>query len=109
MKQIKLRGHSIECRINAEDPNMNFAPSPMVITDFHIPGGKGVRMDSHAYAGYEISPHYDSLIGKLIVHSTDRKSVEYQSDSISQQTLLIHLTFGCLIGAKVGFVVLNRC
>ena len=79
MKQIKLRGHS-ECRINAEDPNMNFA-SPMVITDFHTPGGK-VRMDSHAYAGHEISPHYDSLIGKLIVHSTNRKSAIENEKSI---------------------------
>ena len=88
MKQIKLRGHSIECRINAEDPNMNFAPSPMVITDFHTPGGKGVRMDSHAYAGYEISPHYDSLIGKLIVHSTDRKSaIERMSRALSEMVI----------------------
>ena len=88
MKQIKLRGHSIECRINAEDPNMNFAPSPMVITDFHTPGGKGVRMDSHAYAGYEISPHYDSLIGKLIVHSTDRKSaIERMRRALSEMII----------------------
>ena len=88
MKQIKLRGHSIECRINAEDPIMNFAPSPMVITDFHIPGGKGVRMDSHAYAGYEISPYYDSLIGKLIVHSNDRKSaIERMSRALSEMVI----------------------
>ena len=88
MKQIKLRGHSIECRINAEDPNMNFAPSPMVITDFHTPGGKGVRMDSHAYAGYEISPYYDSLIGKLIVHSTDRKSaIERMRRALSEMVI----------------------
>ena len=74
MYKMKLRGHSIECRINAEDPNANFSPSPMQISDFHMPGGKGVRVDSHAYAGYKISPYYDSLIGKLIVHSDDRSS-----------------------------------
>lgn len=70
---FKLRGHSIECRINAEDPDMNFIPSPMLITSFHMPGGKGVRVDTHAYAGYQIPTQYDSLIGKLIVHATNRE------------------------------------
>ena len=68
----KLRGHSIECRINAEDPSKNFMPSPKKITNFHMPGGKGVRIDSHAYTGYVIPTHYDSMIGKLIVHAKNR-------------------------------------
>ncbi len=69
---LKLRGHSIECRLNAEDPAHKFAPSPGTITSFHMPGGKGVRVDSHAYAGYEIPTFYDSMIGKLIVHAHNR-------------------------------------
>jgi acetyl-CoA carboxylase, biotin carboxylase subunit len=67
-----LRGHCIECRINAEDPKRNFAPSPGQISIFHPPGGPGVRVDTHAYAGYMVPPHYDSLIGKLIVHGMTR-------------------------------------
>ncbi len=72
LKRIELNGHSIECRINAEDPEKNFSPSPMPITSFHMPGGKGVRIDTHAYAGYEIPTYYDSMIGKLIVHASTR-------------------------------------
>lgn len=68
---ITVRGHAIECRINAEDPQ-TFAPSPGKITLLHFPGGAGVRMDSHLYTGYTIPPFYDSLIGKLIVHGADR-------------------------------------
>ena len=70
---FKLRGHAIECRINAEDPSKNFIPSPGKVEEFHAPGGNGVRMDSHVYEGYEIPPYYDSLIGKLIVHADDRR------------------------------------
>ncbi len=69
---VQLRGHSIECRINAEDPDRNFIPSPGTITSFHMPGGKGVRVDTHSYAGYEIPTHYDSMIGKLIVQAGNR-------------------------------------
>jgi acetyl-CoA carboxylase, biotin carboxylase subunit len=69
----ELRGHCIECRINAEDPKRNFAPSPGQITIFHPPGGPGVRVDTHVYAGYIVPPHYDSLIGKLIVHGNSRE------------------------------------
>lgn len=71
-KDIRANGHSIECRINAEDPENNFCPSPGTITRLLIPGGFGVRFDSHIHAGYTISPYYDSMIGKLIVHGTDR-------------------------------------
>ena len=69
---LTLSGHAIECRINAENPR-SFLPSPGVIQTYHPPGGLGVRMDSAVYAGYAIPPFYDSLIGKLIVHGTDRK------------------------------------
>jgi acetyl-CoA carboxylase biotin carboxylase subunit len=68
---IVIEGHSIECRINAENPK-TFTPSPGLVTDFHAPGGLGVRLDSALYAGYSIPPYYDSLIGKLIVHGRDR-------------------------------------
>ena len=69
---INLRGHAIECRINAEDPEHNFRPDPGRIDDYLPPGGPGVRMDSHVYPAYEIPPYYDSLIGKLIVWGEDR-------------------------------------
>jgi acetyl-CoA carboxylase, biotin carboxylase subunit len=72
METPQLRGHCIECRINAEDPKRNFAPSPGQISIFHPPGGPGVRVDTHVYAGYMVPPHYDSLIGKLIVHGNTR-------------------------------------
>ena len=68
---VVFEGHSIECRINAENPR-TFAPSPGQVTDFHAPGGLGVRLDSALYAGYVIPPYYDSLAGKLIVHGRDR-------------------------------------
>ncbi len=67
-----MRGHVIECRINAEDPFRNFQPSPGKIEVFHLPGGNGVRVDTHAYAGYTVPPFYDSMIAKLIVHGEDR-------------------------------------
>ena len=70
---IQLRGHAIECRINAEDPTRNFAPSPGTISTFHLPGGPGVRVDTHVYAGYRVPPFYDSLLGKLIVHGHTRE------------------------------------
>jgi acetyl-CoA carboxylase biotin carboxylase subunit len=71
-KDVRQRGHAIECRINAEDPAKNFAPSPGLIEEFRPPGGPGVRLDSHAYAGYRIPSNYDSMIGKLIVHRRTR-------------------------------------
>ncbi|MGH2576116.1 MAG: acetyl-CoA carboxylase biotin carboxylase subunit [Ignavibacteria bacterium] len=73
IKKVKTYGHSIECRINAENPDKNFAPSPGKITTFHVPGGLGVRVDTHAYANYYIPPYYDSMIAKLIVTADNRK------------------------------------
>ena len=72
MNNMKLRGHSIECRINAEDPAHKFRPSPGTITSFHMPGGMGIRVDTHVYAGYTVPPNYDSMVAKLIVHAPTR-------------------------------------
>ena len=71
-KDISFKGHSIECRINAEDP-YTFIPSPGDITRFHMPGGPGIRVDTHAYDGYKVPSHYDSMIGKIISYGKDRK------------------------------------
>ena len=68
---VKIQGHAIECRINAEDPK-SFMPSPGLINLFHAPGGPGIRLDSHIYSGYKVPPFYDSMIGKLIAHGNDR-------------------------------------
>ena len=70
--QVPLKGHAIECRINAEDPANGFSPSPGKIEQYNAPGGPGVRVDSHAYAGYTVLPYYDSMIGKLMVHGRNR-------------------------------------
>ncbi len=72
-KKIKRQGHSIECRINAEDPYNGFRPSPGKVTDFHIPGGFGVRVDTHCYTGYVVPPYYDSMIAKMIVFAQTRQ------------------------------------
>jgi len=70
-RDIVIRGHAIECRINAEDP-FKFIPSPGKITSWHVPGGPGIRVDSHAYDGYFVPPHYDSMIGKVIAYGATR-------------------------------------
>ena len=71
-EDIKITGHAIECRINAEDPE-NFMPSPGTIGHYHPPGGPGIRVDTHVYQGYKVPPHYDSMIGKLIAHAETRE------------------------------------
>ena len=70
---IHVRGHALECRLNAEDPD-TFAPSPGAITQYHAPGGPGIRVDSHIYNGYRVPPNYDSMIGKLIAHGETREA-----------------------------------
>ncbi|HHB91986.1 MAG TPA: acetyl-CoA carboxylase biotin carboxylase subunit [Thioploca sp.] len=72
-EDIKVHGHAIECRINAEDPD-SFLPCPGIISRYHAPGGPGVRVDTHIYSGYRVPPYYDSMIGKLITHSDSRDS-----------------------------------
>ncbi len=69
--EVRVRGHALECRINAEDPE-TFLPQPGKVTHFHSPGGPGVRMDTHLYTGYDVPPHYDSMIGKVCAHARDR-------------------------------------
>ena len=84
-KDIESRGAAMECRINAEDPEMNFRPSPGKIERMIIPGGMGVRFDSHAHAGYIVPPHYDSMIAKLIVHQPTRdKAIDCMSRALDE-------------------------
>ena len=72
-QDVKITGHAIECRINAENPEKNFMPSPGKITNLHIPGGNGIRVDTHIYNGYKVPSNYDSMLLKLIVHGDDRQ------------------------------------
>ncbi len=91
---IKLRGHAIECRINAENPAKNFMPSPGKISSFHMPGGMGMRVDTHAYAGYTIPPTYDSMIAKIIAHGQDRLEAITRMRRALQETVIegVHTT-----------------
>ena len=73
-KDIEIRGHAMECRINAEDPERHFMPCPGRITDLHLPGGNGIRVDTAVYNDYAIPPYYDSMIAKIIVYDKDRHS-----------------------------------
>ncbi len=72
-EDVKISGHAIECRINAENPEKGFRPSPGTITDMYLPGGKGIRIDTAVYSGYTIPPYYDSMIAKLIVWADNRE------------------------------------
>jgi acetyl-CoA carboxylase biotin carboxylase subunit len=71
-EEIRMEGHALECRINAERPDQNFQPSPGLVRYFHAPGGPGVRVDSHLYSGYTVPPHYDSMVAKIICWGRDR-------------------------------------
>ena len=85
---IKLSGHSIECRINSENPEKNFMPCPGKITKLHLPGGNGVRIDSAVYEGYTIPPNYDSMIAKIIVHDKTRKeAIEKMKRALNECTI----------------------
>lgn len=85
---VKVEGHAIEVRINAEDPDYDFRPSAGVITDVHWPGGPGIRVDSHVYAGYRIPPHYDSLIAKIIAWAPTRDEAIARMQRALQETVL---------------------
>lgn len=102
-KDIRFHGHAIECRINAEDPQRNFTPSPGRITWLHFPGGPGVRVDSHVYSGYDIPPYYDSMIGKIIAHGHTREEAiarmtralgEFMLEGASTTVPLSHAVLG---------------
>jgi acetyl-CoA carboxylase biotin carboxylase subunit len=84
---IVIRGHAIECRINAEDP-VSFMPSPGKISRVHMAGGPGVRVDSHIYSGYTVPPYYDSMIGKLITHGETRATAIARMESALTETLI---------------------
>jgi acetyl-CoA carboxylase, biotin carboxylase subunit len=86
-EDITITGHAIECRINAEDPK-TFMPSPGKITLWHAPGGPGIRVDSHMYSGYDVPPHYDSLLGKLIAHGETREAAIARMTSALSETLV---------------------
>ncbi|KOR31203.1 acetyl-CoA carboxylase [Achromatium sp. WMS2] len=84
---INLHGHAIECRLNAEDPR-TFMPCPGTITQFHMPGGPGIRVDSHLYNGYKVPPYYDSMIGKLIAYGEDRLSAIARMSNALRETII---------------------
>ncbi len=86
-RQVEIRGHSIECRVNAEDP-YNFMPSPGRISLWHPPGGPGVRVDSHAYTNYYVPPNYDSMIGKIIVHAPTREQALLRMRTALDETVI---------------------
>lgn len=122
-EDIKLRGHAIECRINAEIPGMNFMPSPGLVQHIHLPAGNGVRVDTGLYAGYKIPSEYDSMIAKVIVHAPDREAALQKMRSALDEMVIMgvetNLDFQYLImrhpvfcegKADTGFIenIMNR-
>jgi acetyl-CoA carboxylase biotin carboxylase subunit len=99
-QDLVQRGHALECRINAEDPERDFQPSPGLIEMFVPPGGPGVRFDSHGYSGYRIPPNYDSMIGKLLAHRGDRES--------AVRTMLRALDEFVIVGPKTTLPLLRK-
>lgn len=87
-EDVKLTGHAIECRINAENPEKGFRPSPGTITDMYLPGGKGIRIDSAIYSGYTIPPYYDSMVAKLIVWAASRKEAIHKMQSALGEVII---------------------
>ena len=87
-EDIKLNGHAIECRINAENPAQGFRPSPGTITDMYLPGGKGIRVDSAIYSGYTIPPYYDSMVAKLIVWAKNRREAVQKMQSALGEVII---------------------
>ena len=87
-KDITIKGHAIECRINAENPEKGFRPSPGTITDLHLPGGKGIRVDSAIYSGCSISPYYDSMVAKLIVWAKNREEAIQKMQSALGEVII---------------------
>lgn len=87
-EDIKLNGHAIECRINAENPAKGFRPSPGTITDMYLPGGKGIRVDSAIYSGYTIPPYYDSMVAKLIVWAKNRREAVQKMQSALGEVII---------------------
>ncbi len=108
LKGGRLRGHAIECRVNAEDPFRNFQPSPGTITTYHPPGGPGVRVDTHIYAGYTVPPYYDSLLAKVIVHGSTREEalarMHQALDSFIIEGIATNVTFLRRIVSHPDFV-----
>ncbi|MFN7173352.1 MAG: acetyl-CoA carboxylase biotin carboxylase subunit, partial [Thermaurantiacus tibetensis] len=86
-EEVRMNGHAIECRINAEDPE-TFAPAPGLVTEFHAPGGMGVRIDSALYSGYRVPPHYDSLVAKLIVWGATREEARMRMRRALEETVI---------------------
>ena len=87
-KDIKFNGHSIECRINAENPEKNFRPCPGTITGLYLPGGNGIRIDTAIYAGYTIPPTYDSMIAKIITHGDTRNEAISKMKRALEETVI---------------------
>ena len=86
---VRLRGHAIECRVNAERPEKNFMPSPGTVTLMHLPGGNGVRIDTATYDGMVISPYYDSMIAKVITHGRDRNEALAKMRSAIEEMVVV--------------------
>jgi len=93
-EQIKMKGHAIECRINAEHP-FKFTPSPGTVELYHAPGGRSVRVDSAVYTGYKIPPHYDSMIAKIITHARDRNKCIRRMQRAIDELAIIGVTTNC--------------
>ena len=103
-EDIIFRGHSFECRINAEDPE-TFLPQPGTINAYHAPGGNGVRVDSHIYNGYTVPPNYDSMIGKVITYGRDRNSaLSRMRNALDELSMVLRLIFNSM---KIWFVIRN--